>query len=363
MPARHIRKLGTVAEEPHFSKANQYSRDLGKTPFVIDRGQWSVLERSFECDIMFMARSEGLALAPWGSLGGWMIRTNAEEARRRESGEEGRMVFHSNWERSEDYFLQDNLVFMHKHLVDESVTPDPAPTKTTTSISHHVLLRVLADTSFSVTRTANQTLTIPVPAPLHPMDDLAGTNEVAAFFSRGSMPSFVTVSMRGRSTPILLSAHPAEDRENKLPNAISLDHGPVTNINNTTSDQEPDESQADTIHSSSSERSYSGRGRYKSVSIQVLFALYHLGESAALPDPEKVDECVLFGRAPYNMTEKGGGVFEKQVLAPGFLPGSPSPERSEPDQAVSASSVGSADVSLAGMVLTPECKMTREPEG
>ncbi|KAH9018816.1 NADP-dependent oxidoreductase domain-containing protein [Lactarius deliciosus] len=84
------------------SKANQYARDLGKTPFVVYQGQWSVLERSFERDIIPMARSEGLALAPWGILGGGRIRTDAEETRRRESGEKGRMVFHSNWERTEE---------------------------------------------------------------------------------------------------------------------------------------------------------------------------------------------------------------------------------------------------------------------
>ena len=47
-----------------------------------------------------MARSEGLALAPWGVLGGGKIRTNAEEARRRESGEKGRTFMNPNWERT-----------------------------------------------------------------------------------------------------------------------------------------------------------------------------------------------------------------------------------------------------------------------
>jgi len=48
-----------------------------------------------------MARYEGLALAPWGVLAGGKIRTDADEARRRESGEKGRSVF-SNWERNEE---------------------------------------------------------------------------------------------------------------------------------------------------------------------------------------------------------------------------------------------------------------------
>ncbi|KAI0301756.1 NADP-dependent oxidoreductase domain-containing protein [Multifurca ochricompacta] len=66
------------------SKANQYARDHGKTPFVVYQGKWSAIERSFERDIIPMARTEGLALAPWGVLGGGKIRTDAEEARRRE---------------------------------------------------------------------------------------------------------------------------------------------------------------------------------------------------------------------------------------------------------------------------------------
>jgi hypothetical protein len=75
------------------SKANQYAKDHGKTPFCVYQGNWSVLDRSFERDIIPMARSEGLALAPWGVLAAGKIRTNAEEARRKESGEKGRMVF------------------------------------------------------------------------------------------------------------------------------------------------------------------------------------------------------------------------------------------------------------------------------
>ncbi|KAH9976815.1 Aldo/keto reductase [Lactifluus volemus] len=83
-------------------KANQYAKDHGKTPFSIYQGKWSVLERSFERDIIPMARSEGLALAPWGVLGSGKIRSDAEEARRRETGEKGRTIFGSDWERTEE---------------------------------------------------------------------------------------------------------------------------------------------------------------------------------------------------------------------------------------------------------------------
>jgi aryl-alcohol dehydrogenase-like predicted oxidoreductase len=84
------------------SKANQYAKDHGKTPFSIYQGRWSVLERSFERDIIPMARSEGLALAPWDVLGAGKVRSDAEEARRRETGEKGRMTFAPNWERTEE---------------------------------------------------------------------------------------------------------------------------------------------------------------------------------------------------------------------------------------------------------------------
>ena len=61
-----------------------------------------MLDRSFERDIIPMARAEGLALAPWDVLGGGKIRSDAEEARRRETGEKGRTTIAPNWERTEE---------------------------------------------------------------------------------------------------------------------------------------------------------------------------------------------------------------------------------------------------------------------
>lgn len=105
------------------SKANQYAKDHGKTPFSVYQGNWSILERSFERDIIPMARSEGLALAPWGVLGGGKIRTNAEEARRKESGEKGRTVFNPNWERTpEEKKVCDILEEIAKEIGTESIT-------------------------------------------------------------------------------------------------------------------------------------------------------------------------------------------------------------------------------------------------
>ncbi|GJJ13425.1 hypothetical protein Clacol_007679 [Clathrus columnatus] len=84
------------------SKANQWARLSGKTPFSIYQGRWSILDRSFERDIIPMARAEGLALAPWSVMGGGRIRTDEEEQRRKETGENGRTLFTSSWERTED---------------------------------------------------------------------------------------------------------------------------------------------------------------------------------------------------------------------------------------------------------------------
>ncbi|KAL1950334.1 hypothetical protein VTO73DRAFT_5458 [Trametes versicolor] len=71
-----------------------YARFTGKTPFVIYQGAWSVLQWDFERKIIPMVRSpEGMALAPWNVLAAGKIRTDAEEASRRETGEKGRANF------------------------------------------------------------------------------------------------------------------------------------------------------------------------------------------------------------------------------------------------------------------------------
>ena len=82
--------------------ANQYARDHGKTPFSIYQGAWNVMERSFERDIIPMARAHGLALAPWNVLAGGKLRSDAEEERRLKSGEGGRTLLGVEWLRNED---------------------------------------------------------------------------------------------------------------------------------------------------------------------------------------------------------------------------------------------------------------------
>ncbi|KAH7890904.1 NADP-dependent oxidoreductase domain-containing protein [Phlebopus sp. FC_14] len=83
------------------SRANQYARDHGKTPFVIYQGCWNVMQREFERDIIPMARMEGMALAPWRVLAAGKLRSDEEEDRRRQTGEKGRMLRVDSWERNE----------------------------------------------------------------------------------------------------------------------------------------------------------------------------------------------------------------------------------------------------------------------
>ncbi|THH07897.1 hypothetical protein EW146_g9172 [Bondarzewia mesenterica] len=86
------------------SRANQYALDHGKTPFCIYQGQWNLTKRSFERDIIPMARELGIALAPWDVLAGGRYRTDAEDKARRETGQTGRTAFTQDgqWERNED---------------------------------------------------------------------------------------------------------------------------------------------------------------------------------------------------------------------------------------------------------------------
>ncbi|EJD48030.1 aryl-alcohol dehydrogenase [NADP+] [Auricularia subglabra TFB-10046 SS5] len=81
--------------------ANTWAIDHGKTPFTIYQGAWNVMDRSFERDIIPMARHFGMALAPWNVLAGGKLRTDAEEERRLKSGELGRAFAGSDWRRNE----------------------------------------------------------------------------------------------------------------------------------------------------------------------------------------------------------------------------------------------------------------------
>jgi aryl-alcohol dehydrogenase-like predicted oxidoreductase len=69
------------------SQANQYARDHSLRPFSVYQGNWSAAKRDFERDIIPMTVHEGMALAPWGALGGGKFKTKEQ----RESNEGRKM--------------------------------------------------------------------------------------------------------------------------------------------------------------------------------------------------------------------------------------------------------------------------------
>eukprot|EP01117_Protostelium_nocturnum_P006891 TRINITY_DN246_c0_g1_i1.p1 TRINITY_DN246_c0_g1~~TRINITY_DN246_c0_g1_i1.p1 ORF type:complete len:379 (-),score=149.25 TRINITY_DN246_c0_g1_i1:213-1349(-) len=72
------------------SKANQYARDHGLSPFVIYQGKWNLLDRDMERDIIPMCRAEGMGIAPWNALGGGRFKTEEQLKQLQESGEKAR---------------------------------------------------------------------------------------------------------------------------------------------------------------------------------------------------------------------------------------------------------------------------------
>src|SRR6201995_6218278 len=69
------------------SAANEYARAHGKTEFSIYQGQWNVMSRDFERDILPMARHYGMALAPWKVVGSGRFKTKAQLEEMKKNGE------------------------------------------------------------------------------------------------------------------------------------------------------------------------------------------------------------------------------------------------------------------------------------
>lgn len=59
-------------------KMNCYARQHGLRQFSIYQGQWSAAVRDFEREIIPMCMEEGMALAPWGALGGGYFKPKEE---------------------------------------------------------------------------------------------------------------------------------------------------------------------------------------------------------------------------------------------------------------------------------------------
>ena len=56
-------------------KANEYARQHGLTQFSVYQGKWNAATRDFERDILPMCESEGMGIAPWGTLGSGAFKT------------------------------------------------------------------------------------------------------------------------------------------------------------------------------------------------------------------------------------------------------------------------------------------------
>ncbi|KAH9917926.1 norsolorinic acid reductase [Epithele typhae] len=63
-------------------KCNEYARQHGLAQFVVYQGQWNLATRDMEREIIPMCRAEGMALAPWGVVGGGRFLTEAQLAAR-----------------------------------------------------------------------------------------------------------------------------------------------------------------------------------------------------------------------------------------------------------------------------------------
>lgn len=69
------------------SAANTWAVAHGKTPFSVYQGRWSILQRDLERDIIPMCRQFGMAIAPWGVLGGGKLQTKKQLEERKAKGD------------------------------------------------------------------------------------------------------------------------------------------------------------------------------------------------------------------------------------------------------------------------------------
>ncbi|KAJ5824850.1 Aryl-alcohol dehydrogenase (AAD) [Penicillium robsamsonii] len=103
------------------SAANTYARAHGKTPFSIYQGQWNVMRRDFEREILPMARHFGMALAPWDVLGSGHFQTAKQLEERKKSGEGLRSVMGGDQTEEERRISEALSVVAAEHGI-ESVT-------------------------------------------------------------------------------------------------------------------------------------------------------------------------------------------------------------------------------------------------
>ncbi|KAK8098275.1 Aryl-alcohol dehydrogenase Aad14 [Apiospora kogelbergensis] len=104
------------------SAANTYAIEQGKTPFSIYQGRWNVMLRDLERDIIPMAHTFGMALAPWDVLGGGKFQTKAELERRKNAGEGLRSLFNNGEQSADEVRISEALAKVAAEHGTESVT-------------------------------------------------------------------------------------------------------------------------------------------------------------------------------------------------------------------------------------------------
>lgn len=101
--ARKVIYLG-VSDTPAWIvvKANCYARQHGLRQFSVYQGRWSAADRAFEREIIPMALDEGMALAPWGAIGGGGFKTKAQREANEPGGRNMRVSVIGNEEKVSD---------------------------------------------------------------------------------------------------------------------------------------------------------------------------------------------------------------------------------------------------------------------
>ncbi|KAI4960874.1 hypothetical protein J4E86_002500 [Alternaria arbusti] len=98
--SRRVLYLG-ISDTPAWIvvKANCYARQHGLRQFSIYQGRWSAADRSFEREIIPMALDEGMALAPWGVIGGGSFKTRAQRQNPEDGGRKMKIMVIGNEEK------------------------------------------------------------------------------------------------------------------------------------------------------------------------------------------------------------------------------------------------------------------------
>ncbi|UJR18952.1 hypothetical protein I4U23_022081 [Adineta vaga] len=93
----HLVKAGKVlylgaSDTPAWvvAKANQYARDHGMRQFSVYQGLYNAAKRDVEREILSMVQHEGMAFAPWGTLGRGNFKTKEQIEAMEKAGDKGR---------------------------------------------------------------------------------------------------------------------------------------------------------------------------------------------------------------------------------------------------------------------------------